>query len=267
MKYFLTALFFFTSIASNCQQEDGILINPATIDFNLNNGQSKTQQIVVTNKMPQKMQFTIYINDWTRDTIGQHQYLEPGTLSRSCARWIALDKKFLDLEPNATQIINVKLSVPDSVQYNDQMRWAMVFIEQVNENKPVTAEKGKVTTSATTVMRVGVHIYQTPALVLNKEIRIISFKPMPGNESYRIVCQNTGEMQVRCKSYIELTSTVTGKKYTVNGKEVPLFPEQKRYLDFALPKELPKGVYKIFGALDGGEDIPLEAATSTWEKK
>ena len=81
--------------------------------------------------------------------------------------------------------------------------------------------------------------------------------------TYRIVCENTGETQLYCNSYIELVNIITGEKTTVKSTELPMFPGQKKYFDFVIPATLPKGKYTITGVVDAGSDLPLEASQIT----
>lgn len=268
-KLALTLLIITFSINGVAQKSDkGIFVDPATMDFNLLNGQSGVTTVKVLNEMDVKKQFKIYLNDWERDTIGNHRYTEPNTLSNSCSRWVSIDKTFLELNPGESAIITVKVQVPDSVELVKRMRWSMLFIETVEEKKSPSKITGVVTTIQTSY-RIGVHIYQTPPNAPEKEIQMVSFatKDNANNSTYRIECKNTGGAQVRCKSNIELINTSTGKKTSLTAVEFPMFPDQKRYIDFTLPSTLEKGKYTIVATVDAGEDVPLEAAEKTIEIK
>ncbi|MBX9784857.1 MAG: hypothetical protein K2X48_16325 [Chitinophagaceae bacterium] len=264
----LFVVFSMCQTASAQKGDTGIFINPATIDFSLNQGQTGAQRITIINKMPVKKQFKLYVSDWVRDTIGEHEYKPAGSIKQSCARWVVLEKDFVELLPNQYITVNVRLQIPDSADAVKMMRWAMVFVETIEEAKAPDVTK-KITTIVTTLYRVGVHIYQTPPSVLTRELVMESFEPLKNNRDsiYRITCQNTGQVQLRCKSYIELTNLTDGKKTVINAEEFPMFPEQKRYVDFVIPSSLPKGKYNVIAAVDAGYDLPLEAAQKVIEIK
>jgi hypothetical protein len=115
---------------------------------------------------------------------------------------------------------------------------------------------------------VGVHIYQTPPTITQKEVKILDLKPVDSiTNTYALLCQNTGQIMLECKSYLELTSLGAGKKTKIDALDFPLFPGQKRYIQFTVPKDLPKGKYSALGVIDGGEDLSLEAIESTVEVK
>lgn len=259
-------------LSSFCRQtyaqaaDEGLFIDPATIDFTLLQGQSSSSKITITNKLKETKQFSVYLNDWLRDSNGKHQYIEAGQHARSCANWLTLDKVFMELAPGETGVINVKMTLPDSVEAARQMRWSMIFVESVEEKK-VPAKADGVITSIKTKFRVGVHVYQTPPTKVNKEVRMISFQAVEqtADSVYRIECQNTGDIQVRCKSQLELSNLTDGTTIVLDPIQFPLFPEQKRNIDFVLPKSLPKGKYTLLATVDAGEDIPLEAAQKVIE--
>jgi hypothetical protein len=141
----------------------------------------------------------------------------------------------------------------------------MLFIETVEEQVKVPNKQAQATVR--NLLRLGVHIYQTPPTVNNKEVKILDLKPA-GNiaNAYHIICKNTGNAMVDCKAYIEITSA-DGKKTKLDNVEYPLFPNQKRYVLFELPKNLPKGKYSALAVIDAGEDMSLEAIESDIEVK
>jgi len=248
--------------------DKGIFVDPATVDFNLMNGQSNTATVKIINQMDVKKQFKVYLNDWERDTTGRHRYVEPGTLSKTCSNWITLDKTFVELNPGEATDITVKLQVPDSSSAVSGMRWSMLFIETIEEKKAPAKVEG-VVTSIHTSYRIGVHIYQTPPSRAAREIQMLSFNAKANTQDsvYRIECKNVGQAQVHCKSFMELMNTGNGKKYQLTPVEFPLFPEQVRYIDFVLPATLEKGKYTVTAVVDAGEDVPLEAAEKIIEIK
>ena len=211
------------------------------------------------------MQFRLYLNDWIRDTVGGHEYYEPNTISRSCSRWVTLNKNFIELEPGKSTQITIKLTIPDSAN-TDEMKWSMLFVETVEEN---TAQASKNATAAVqNLLRIGIHIYQTPPSLTDKQIKAFDLKPMPGQEKkYQLICQNTGNVMIQCKSYLELASVVDGQKIKLDPIDFPMFPQQKRYVTFELPANIQKGKYSALAVLDGGEDISLEAVEGTIEVK
>jgi len=241
-------------------------VHPTILDFRLGGGQSESRAIHLTNNSPNKIQLRMYLNDWLRDTMGGHQYFRADTLGQSCAKWITLDKNFVELEPGKSTDVTVKLSVPDGADATAMMKWAMLFIETVEEQNNVK-EKGT-QAAVRNVLRIGVHIYETPPTLTEKGIKVYDLMPVKNtNNVYQVLCQNTGKIMVECKSFIELNNLADGSQIKLDPVEFPMFPNQKRYVMFELPASLPKGKYSALAVLDGGEDVALEAVEGTIEVK
>lgn len=247
------------SIRSNAQN---LGVHPTTLEFNLANGQSETQVINISNGSDKKVQFKLYLNDWIRDSLGGHVYYEPNTQPRSCSRWVTLSKNFVELEPGQFTTVNVKLQIPDSPAATSEMKWSMLFIETVEEQTNNANKSAAATVK--NLLRIGVHIYQTPPTLTKKQMKVYEIKPVANTKNtYQVVCQNIGDMMLECKSYIELSAISDGKKTKLDPVEFPVFPGQKRYVTFQLPANMTKGKYSALGVVDAGEDLSLEAVEST----
>lgn len=240
-------------------------VYPTTIDFKLAGGQSEAQAINLSNGSPNKVQFRVYLNDWIRDSTGGHIYYEPASIDRSCAKWLTIDKNFIELQPGESTQLTLQMLVPQDPEASGQMKWSMLFIETVEEN--VTKNDKNAQATVKNLIRVGVHIYQTPPGLSEKSIKVLDLKPNPEiANTYDLVCQNTGELMIECKAYLELRNA-TGEQTKLDFIEFPMFPGQKRYVTFELPKNMPDGKYSAMGVLDAGEDLSLEAIEGTVEIK
>lgn len=256
----LVCLFLFST--NSIGQNLGVY--PTTLDFKLSPGQSEAQVINLSNGSPDKVQFRIYLNDWIRDSLGGHVYYEPASIERSCARWLSIDKNFIELQPGESTQLTVQMLVPQEDKANE-MKWSMLFIETVEENVKRNDENAQATVK--NLIRVGVHVYQTPPGVTEKSIRVLDLKANPEiANAYDLVCQNTGDIMIECKAYLELADAA-GEQTKLDFIEFPMFPGQKRYVTFELPKNMPDGKYSALGVLDAGEDLSLEAIESNIEIK
>lgn len=236
----------------------GISVRPVTIDINTAPGSTDNKIILITNSLDVKKQFIVYTADWYRDTVGGHVYSEPSKDPRSCATWITPEKSFFELEPGETEELYIKVS-PPADSFPNKMRWCMLFVETTQEKK--VKDTTGLTTTIASRFRVGVHIYLTPEGVTNKDIKLLQFQALADQKNkYRITCQNIGQTQLHCTSYLELSSLTDGSRIKLPVIEFPIFPDQIRYLDFIIPESTPKGKYTITGMIDAGEDVPLEAA-------
>ena len=239
-------------------------VYPTTINFNLSNGQSEAQTITISNGSSQKVQFRTYLNDWVRDSVGGHAYYDPGTIDRSCSNWITLDKSFIELEPGETAQLTIQIRIPDSAGATSKMRWSMLFIETVQEQ--LSRDDNQAAAAVRNLLRIGVHIYETPPGISEKGIAAIDLKPMKDVPNvYNFLCKNTGDVMLECKASLQLTSLSTGEETKLDFVEFPMFPGQRRYVTFEIPKNMPAGKYNVLGILDAGDDIPLEAVETNIE--
>lgn len=261
---FMTLLYFASNgqviLKNDLTPQGTVSVQPMKNDFHLRAGESGDIEIYISNKMGSKMQFNVYLGDWRRDTAGAHVYSAPGSEPRSCAAWLTFDKKFIEVDSGSIGIIHVKMQVPQTPEAATEMKWAMLFVETIRESK-APVETKEMRTEIIPSTRFGIHIYQTPPAINQKELKLTSFINVTGKENvFRIVCENTGKVQLNCKSYIELYALEDGKKLTANPVEVPLFPGQIRYIDFTLPDETKKGKYTLVGVVDPGDEMDIEAA-------
>ncbi len=237
-----------------------VAIQPSILDFRLSPGARETQVIRITNLSNKKVSFEAYLADWLRDSTGAHQYFRPDTLDRSCASWVSLDKNFIEVAPNTTQELMVRLNVPSSAAGPDRMRWAMLFLQSADERDSSAAKNKQVNTQVKELLRVGVHIYQTPPSANVLKGKVIALKELSSEErAYEFHMQNVGDAMLNCKAHLELTSIETGKEFRLDNIEFPVFPGAKRKLKITIPSTVPAGKYSALAVLDIGEDYPLEA--------
>ncbi len=239
-------------------------VYPTTLDFKLSQGQGEAQVINLSNGSNEKVQFRVYLNDWIRDSLGGHAYYSPDSISRSCAGWLTLDKTFIELQPGESTQLTVRMQVPATLD-TPEMKWAMLFIETIEEN---TAKNDKnAQASVRNLLRIGVHVYETPPNVTEKGISVLDIKANPDiPNAYDLVCKNTGQVMIECKASMSLNAA-DGEETKLDYIEFPMFPGQIRYVTFELPKNLPNGEYNALGVLDAGEDLSLEAMEATVSMK
>lgn len=263
MKKHLSAFIALALLSTHCLAQSttnpkGISVRPVTIDVSTAPGTTESKRVLITNGLDEKKQFIVYVTDWLRDTTGGHIYSEPSENPRSCATWIDTDKSFFELEPGQTEELYLKISAPGDSNLKSQMRWCMLFIETTQEKK--VKDTTGVTTTIASRFRVGVHIYLTPEGMKYKELKLLQFTNTNNQlNKYRMICQNTGQTQLHCTAYLELSSLTDGSRIKLPVIEFPIFPDQIRYLDFTIPESTPKGKYTLTGIIDAGEEVPLEA--------
>jgi hypothetical protein len=251
-----------TKAAKNKKQ---LMILPAKVGFNLDKGESASQAITIQNTLDDTMRINFSFVDWERDSTGQHKhYYKPG-FTHSCQSWVSFDRSYVEVAPGQTEVITVTMKIPDSASAIEEMKWAMLLATPM-DNTVMT--KGKnYTTGVRKTSSLGIHLYQTPPSITKKEVKMISFTELT-DKSYRITSENTGGLQTSTLYSIELTSLSTGERTKLGPNEAPLFPGQRRVMDFKLPETIAKGKYTAVAIVDVSDDeVALEVAEKEIEVK
>jgi hypothetical protein len=263
MKYYMRTLLpvLFISLSVSAQK---IGIQPSILEFHVVPGVTESQVIRISNMSDAKVSFQAYLADWLRDSTGAHHYYKPDTLSRSCASWITTDKNFIEVAAGKSADLLVRLQAPLNPDEFKQMKWAMLFLQSADEQDSADRKNKQFNTKIKELLRVGVHIYQTPPAVTQVSAKAVTLKPVEGEKNaYDFYMVNTGETMLQCKVHLALTNIETGKEFKSDMIEFPVFPDGKRTVRLAVPATVPKGKYSALAILDIGEDAALEAIERT----
>ena len=245
-----------------------INVNPTILSFNVNPGGISTQIITITNLSDKKQNYQLTLGDWLRDSVGGHTYFEPGTIDRSCSKWIAFDNAVVEIEPQKSRDVRVTLTAPADPKVAEEMKWSMIFIQNVLEQTGEDAQGAKMKATIREVYRIGIHVYQTPVALKKKEARALSLEVDKTNQNiYNFSLLNTGKNMLECKARLLLTNLSNGEEIKLDETEFPVFPDGKRIVKLEIPATVPKGKYSMLAILEYDPDMPLEAIESSVEIK
>jgi len=247
-------------LLSGATKAQQMSIQPSILDYHLSPGTTQSQSITITNLSQKKMIFEADFADWQRDATGSHEYYRADTLARSCASWVSVSKRLIELEPGKSENVLVKMVVPADPTGAKQMKWAMLFLQSVSEQDSSARMKKGISTKINEVVRVGIHIYQTPPMLTNVSAKAISFTAVPGEKNvYELAMANTGDVMLNCKAHLELTNVENGSETKFENIEFPVFPGGNRKVKLVIPSSISSGKYSALAVLDLGEDFALEA--------
>ncbi len=243
-------------------------IQPSILEYHLSPGTTESQVIRIANLSDKKISFEAYLADWLRDSTGAHEYFKADTLPSSCTKWVTLSKNFIEVEPGKTEELLVKLQGPPDMNAFKKMKWAMLFLQSASEQDSASRINKQFNTKVKELLRVGIHIYQTPPSITHAEAKGIALKEVPAEKNaYDFYMANTGEVMLECKVHMELTNVETGKEYKLDRTEFPVFPAANRKVRLTIPGTVPKGKYSALAVLDTGEESALEAIEKAIEVK
>lgn len=267
MKCRLCTLFALVIVSLNASAQK-VGIQPSILEFHLAPAGTESQVIKINNLSDTKVSFQAYLADWLRDSTGAHHYYKPDTLDRSCASWITINKNFIEVEPGKSEELLVRLQAPSDTELFKRMKWAMLFLQSAEEQDSADRKNKQFNTKIKELLRVGIHIYQTPPAVTKMSAKAITLKPVDTEKNaYDFQMVNTGETMLQCKAQLALTNVETGKEIKLDKVEFPVFPDGKRTVRLVIPDSVPKGKYSALAILDIGEDASLEAIERTIEVK
>ncbi len=264
--YFLLFLFLLTFEQLSAQQ---VNINPSIVEFHLQNiGSAETKVIRITNNSSKTQSFEVSLGDWNRKIDGSHDYFKPSTKPFSCASWITFDKNFIEIPAGAFGEITLTLQATNKPEDLDVMKWAMLFIQGANLKKSVENGPNEAKASVQEIIRMGIHVYQTPPSLtesLAKAISLTSTKEKP--KVYDFEIENIGKTMINGRTHLEITNLSTSQETITETLEFPVFPGGKRIFPLELPSSLKPGKYSILAVLDYSDNAPLEAVEKMIEIK
>lgn len=260
---------FFLAMSISIVNAQQININPSIVDFHLQNtGAAETQTITITNNSTKSQSFEISLGDWNRKTDGAHDYFKPNTQPYSCASWITLDKNFIEIPAGSIGEVTLTIQAPNKVEDLEKMKWAMLFIQGANLKKPVSNGPNEAKATIQEIVRMGIHIYQTPPNLTENSAKAISLNANKKDPKiYDFEIENNGKIMINGKSHLEITNLANSEEIITTNVEFPVFPGGKRIVLLPLPQNLKPGKYSVLAVLDYSENASLEAVEKTIEIK
>lgn len=196
--------------------------------------------------------------DWQRDSLGDKQYFQPGTLETSCCPYLTVQPETIELGPGQEQELLVSLTPATHPQ---KLQNGMLMLTQVNEEQWQGQPKAKAQIMFR--MRIGVHLYYIPKNINKRAISVDTLLVDTDNKvlkPLRLKVHNTGDINLDSHVRFELTNLQTSEEFTVESMAVNSMPSEKIWLRTELPANLPKGRYLVVAIVDSGPETPLEVA-------
>jgi P pilus assembly chaperone PapD len=205
-----------------------ISASPTRIFFKSQPNTIKSETIIILNESSEQLILKSSFKDWTRDSIGHKVYFEPNTLPHSNAAWLKVEPEIIEIAPKSQGEVTVTLTAPgDSLSIN-RVRNAMLFLSQINEQKPLIKSHAESQIGISIRVNLGIHVYSTPAHFRKKELQIENILDKGVRDSARIIAiqiKNTGELMTDNTIRLELTNKTTGEEINLAPLNVSLMPD------------------------------------------
>ena len=220
----------------------GFSVDPARVHVAVAAGKRRGQTLTVRNAKPDaSTHLTIYVRDVTFLPDGTHEFPPPASTEWSCANWVEVVPKELEIPAKSSKEVRVSVAVPEGATGG---HYAMIFFE----TGPSYAEQG-----------IGVN-FRVGALVeavipgterYAARLKDLAFKSPTG---VLAALFNDGNLLIRPSGLIKVFDG-SGKKIRqvqLNPHNLGILPKTLRTFSTELEEPLPKGNYQLKAEVDYG---------------
>jgi P pilus assembly chaperone PapD len=252
---FLCTLIFAFVIIIDIKAFAAFVVTPMEFHLNTASSETTTGSFWVRNRGEETIALKVYVGDFWIEPDGKEAFLEPGTIERSCSKWIEVSPEELELTPNESKLIRFNLSVPPG---KTGTFWAMIFVEQTNKPTIKTAQQGQQQFNILSFQRVGVRIFEETPDAVKGEGKISQVNVVRGgkDEFIRVdlKIENNGEALLRCKGNVEIKNERGDRVENVQLDEFNCYPKASRIIPASFKTKLNPGQYTALAIIDYGAE-------------
>lgn len=197
-----------------------------------------------------RARFRARIEDfWQSEDGKQSFYRPPGTIERSCGRWVTLNPVEQAVDPGETLDLRLSVAVPPAAGPGGY--WCALTVDQVAD--PLAASSG-VAVQFLASISVGIFVYLPP---VERAVKILEVE-LGGGEA-RVRLENEGNAPVAAEGRLQFLrpgSTEAVAEVAFPRTTLLLEPTARRWMAVELPAaaELPAGRYLVRTIIDIGLD-------------
>lgn len=256
MKHIISFLLLLVTCRSTAQVS--LSVAPARLFFDVNSTR-KTDKIKVYNNDKEKATWQVYLQDWTRDSVGQKHFFPPNTQLHSCTNDIIVFPSLLTIPPDSSGDVTVSIRDHFTMSQTDTATHAMVMIAQADDPAKLKEAAQKKQAAIMIKAEFAVHVYLLNG-TSKKDVTIDQFylQADSAKGKLQVYVRNTGLQPLDTKVRIEFSNDATAKQWRLEEMTAAILPGNFRIVSFALPKDLENGKYSATATVDCGEDLPLK---------
>lgn len=241
--------------------QTGISVTPPRVYFGTNPGESRREQITITNvSKSHRLDLGISLNDWQYSREGDNIILPADTLSTSSASWVSFeDDSYFSLGPGEKKNIGVVINRPADATHED-VYTAMLFVTQLNPIDDIDSKGAQIKVA----IRSGIKLFVRSNHARNVALNIYDGFYDKEQKRLAIAFTNEGNVWANGDLRTELLNNRTGETIRLESAVFYTMPNDDRLQFVPLPKALPAGSYTATILLDPGNNI-IEAAEIEFE--
>ncbi|OJU80001.1 MAG: hypothetical protein BGO10_06840 [Chlamydia sp. 32-24] len=210
--------------------------------------QKLQSSITLSNDQAIPKEIHLKLVDYSYNANGETFFLKPGTLTRSNAAWIKLQKDHVILPPHSTQEIFYTIHVPNDPLLQGTY-WSLILVEPQINALPTPNEQLNLLVQVRYGFQILCHIGQGIGKLkfIKKELQTRE------NKSFiTFDVHNSGEIYLKPKIILKIFDE-QGKLFkTFSTNEEKIYPETSVRYSIEL-KGLPSNTYTAFSILDAGK--------------
>jgi hypothetical protein len=236
------------------------LMGPMTHEYDVKSGSVYEDELVVRNSGTEEMIIKLEIRDYFFSSDGTSNYMDPGSLDRSNASWIKLEKTRVSIAPDTSAKIKFSVTVPNDENLSGTY-WSIVMIEPQSEIKVGEGDQKAVNLTLHETIRYGVQIVTTVGASGRKQLEFTKTS-LNSNEDSTLALyvdlQNVGDRWLRPDVWVDLFKEDGTFVARFKGANKRLFPGTSIREILALGSMKP-GKYMALVVADDGEDYVVGA--------
>jgi hypothetical protein len=235
-----------------------VVLHSSTVEEHTSSpGDRYTGSIVLTNTGSQARTVRIYQTDYSFAANGTSDFADPGTMTRSNARWIALQSTMAVVPANADAVVPYTVAVPQSDSLKGTY-WSIIMVEEMplraDPQTPMTS--GPAAVQLTSIIRYGIQVATHIEAGGTRTVHFSDAKvenSAGGIAALDVVVSNAGERGYRPTLWVEVYDAEGAVRAKVKQARGLIYPGSSFHQRFNLGV-LPKGTYKAVIFADSGSD-------------
>ena len=256
--YFSFIVFVVTLSVGKTYAQVGLSVSPPRVYYTLNQGESGSQKVMVTNTSKEApLNLSVSFDSWKYDDYGNNITPEDSIMPYSCADWMSLPEgSYFSLKAGESKEVEIVMNVPANLSDSQNVQTAMVYFTQMNPVDGINERGANIKIN----LRSGIKVYRKDNISENKSLEIVDFTFNRENHTLLLSFNNNGNIWVNGIAITSLLNSNNGKEIKFEPDEFYTLPGDRRIYKIALPSDLGKAPYIATVLLEYGDEKKIDAA-------
>lgn len=222
----------------------GITVSPAKLELSIPRGVTYNIPVTVRNAGFAKTHVQATMVDFGVTMAGSYEFQKIGTRPYSLMKWASIRPREFDLQPGASQQVQLTISVPNQAKLRGEYAGIVFF-----QTRPLRVRGQAVAFSA----RVASKIYMTIPDTQKVRGKIIKMNSATGSASqvYRVLFKNTGNVHLYLRGQLQIQQDGHTIAELPLAKGTLVERGGERLIQIS-GKHLPRGTYQAIATIDYG---------------